>query len=428
MFPRHVPAPCFRALFPAPCFRPLAQTRPRGRNRNKKAAAALPVWTFPHPQAPLPPAGAAMSMSPKSISPKSMSPKIVTVGTGSTPTQDDPQLILRLGSYAAVGLFALALLAALQFAAEIMTPIISALVVGAILARISDRMVRWGMTPFFAIASVIGLALAAGMLMINALVEPLSALSAQAPVLAEAVNQLVAPLLRPLTGLRNALMHAQGAAAAPSAAGGEAEWLVSFIGRLTPALGQLLVFFASLGFFLSGRAALRRQFILAMPERASRLMAIRAIGAVEEALALYFGTTTLVYAAVGVLTALVAWAFGFANPLLWGVMTFASGYIPYLGPGLIALSLAAYGFLAHPHALLALAPAATYLAIHVSRETFVIPTLLGRRYEVNPFLIFLSIVFWSWMWGPVGAVLAAPLLLSVTTLIDLLTQPQGSLP
>ncbi len=43
------------------------------------------------------------------------------------------------------------------------------------------------------------------------------------------------------------------------------------------------------------------------------------------------------------------------------------------------------------------------------------PTLLGRRYEINPFLIFLAIVFWGWMWGPVGAILAVPLLVTAQT-------------
>lgn len=338
----------------------------------------------------------------------------------------DPELIVRLGCYAAIGLFLLALLAVLQNAAEIMAPIVSAIVVGALLARVSDRLTRLGMSPFVAGSCVIGLAFATGIILINALVDPFSALVAQAPTMADALTRIIAPVLRPLTDLRHALAPAQ-AGSAP-ALGGETDWLVSFLGRLTPALGQLMVFFASLAFFVSGRTALRRQLILAMPQRASRLTAIRAIAAVEDALALYFGTTTLIYAAVGAMTALVAWAGGLSNPLLWGAMTFVAGYIPYFGVALIALSLAASGFVTHPHSLLALAPAAAYLVVHVSSETFVIPTLLGRRHEINPFLIFVSIVFWSWMWGPVGAILASPLLLSAQTLLAQFSQPEGHLP
>jgi predicted PurR-regulated permease PerM len=235
-------------------------------------------------------------------------------------------------------------------------------------------------------------------------------------------------MLRPLTELRHSLAQSPGAAAAAQPMSGETEWLVSFLSRLTPALGQLMIFFASLAFFVSGRAALRRQLIMAMPERASRLSAIRAIAAVEESLSHYFGTTTLVYAAVAALTGLAAWAGGLPSPLLWIAMTLVASYIPYFGVVLIALSLAASGFLTHPHSLLALAPAAGYLVIHLSSETFIIPTLLGRRHEINPFVIFISVVFWSWMWGPVGAILASPLLLSVQTVVSLLSESDGHLP
>ena len=43
---------------------------------------------------------------------------------------------------------------------------------------------------------------------------------------------------------------------------------------------------------------------------------------------------------------------------------------------------------------------------------------MGRRFELNPFLIFISIVFWTWMWGTVGAVIASPLLLIVKIVVD----------
>jgi predicted PurR-regulated permease PerM len=284
------------------------------------------------------------------------------------------------------------------------------------------------MSPYLAGIFVIGATLATGVAIVNALVEPFSALVERAPDMVNALTQIISPILRPLTNIRHALASAPGAAAPAAAIGGETDWLVAFLGRLTPALGQLMIFFASLAFFVSGRSALRRQLIMSMPERASRLSAIRAIAAVEQALSHYFGATTLIYVAVAALTGLVAWVGGLPSPLLWMAMTFIASYIPYFGVAIIALALAASGFLAHPHSLMALPPAAGYLVLHLSSETFIIPTLLGRRHEINPFVIFISIVFWSWMWGPVGAILASPLLLSAQTVIGLLSEPEGYLP
>ena len=336
-------------------------------------------------------------------------------------------LLWRLACYSVIGLFALALLAALQIASDLVVPILSALVVGAVLARLIDRLVGFGLHPGVAGAAVVATAIALGVLLINALIEPFSAFIAQAPQMAQALLRMAEPVVGPLGDLKNLFVQ-PGGEGAPVSIGAATSWLASFLGRLTPALGELLVFFAALAFFVAGRSALRKKLVLAMPARESRLRALRAFGAVEDSLALYFGAATLVYAGVGAATALVAFAGGLSNPLLWGAMTFAAAYIPYFGVALISISLAASGLMAHPHSLFALAPALAYLAIHMLTELFVIPTLLGRRHEINPFLVFLSIVFWSWMWGPVGAILAAPLLLMAQSLIGVMAKEEAYLP
>ncbi len=42
---------------------------------------------------------------------------------------------------------------------------------------------------------------------------------------------------------------------------------------------------------------------------------------------------------------------------------------------------------------------------------FITPTIIGRRLEINNLAVILSLLFWSWMWGPMGAFLASPLLI-----------------
>ena len=55
------------------------------------------------------------------------------------------------------------------------------------------------------------------------------------------------------------------------------------------------------------------------------------------------------------------------------------------------------------------------MAVHLTCENAVVPAVLGRRFEINPFLVFVAIIFWTWMWGAIGAVLAVPLLLIART-------------
>jgi predicted PurR-regulated permease PerM len=332
--------------------------------------------------------------------------------------------LARLIQFSVIGLFAIAALAVLKLAAEVMVPIVAAILVGSILARWAERLSGLGAPSAAANTFVIICAVAVGLLLIAGLVEPFTRMLARAPDMAQAVSEMSAPLARRWENLKSALGASSGGAEFGDAMG----WITAFLGRLTPALQQMLVFFPCLAFFVAGRSKIRRQMVLAMPERASRLSTLRVIVSVERALSVYFATTVLVYSGVGAVTGVIAAGFGLSNPLLWAAMTFAAGYLPYIGVALITLALSIAGLLAFPHSLFALVPASLYFAVHIFSEMAIMPMLLGRRHEVNPFLIFLSIVFWSWMWGPVGAILAVPLLLTAQTLIEALSEPEKGLP
>lgn len=121
--------------------------------------------------------------------------------------------------------------------------------------------------------------------------------------------------------------------------------------------------------------------------------------------------------AVGIATGLATYAFGLSNPILWGVLAFVLNYILILGPlsGVAILFLA--GLLTFDTIWQALVPAASYLVIHVV-EGAVTPLLLARRFELNPVLVITSLVFWYWMWGIPGALLAVPLLASFKIICD----------
>ncbi|MFX8685067.1 hypothetical protein ABTM63_19995, partial [Acinetobacter baumannii] len=83
-------------------------------------------------------------------------------------------------------------------------------------------------------------------------------------------------------------------------------------------LGELLVFFISLAFFVVGRVAVRRDMIMAFQNRRARLSTLRVINAVEGSLELYFSTIAMIYLAVGVLTGIIASVTGLSGPIVWG--------------------------------------------------------------------------------------------------------------
>ena len=101
---------------------------------------------------------------------------------------------------------------------------------------------------------------------------------------------------------------------------------------------------------------------------------------------------------------------GLGDPLLWGAAAFLLNYVPILGPlfGIAIFVLA--GMLSFDSLWSALLPAALYLGIHLGEGETLTPMLLARRFTLNPVLVILSLVFWFWMWGVPGAILAVPML------------------
>lgn len=338
-----------------------------------------------------------------------------------TPTDDDDtdfeRNLARARDWAVIGLFGLFAFGVLKYMAELAVPMVAAVIFGSVLARIGDRFARLGIPPMVAALTLVALTGLIVFLVVDALLEPLSALVAQAPSILATLGKAVAPMLGPITSLKQSMMHLTGADAAPVVVANDTALFTEFLGGLTPAIGEFFVFFATLVFFVAGRVSLRRRMIMVWGDRAKRLAALRVVNAIEASLALYFGTTAMIYAGVGVAAALIAFAFGLANPVLWGALTFVASFIPYFGAALITLALAAGGLVTHNAIGWALLPAGAFLIVHLVSENAVIPSFLGHRLDVNPFVVFVAIVFWTWMWGPIGAVLAVPLLLVGDTLL-----------
>jgi predicted PurR-regulated permease PerM len=100
-------------------------------------------------------------------------------------------------------------------------------------------------------------------------------------------------------------------------------------------------------------------------------------------------------------------------------------YIPILGPVIGVTIFVFVGLLSIDALWLAFVPAGAYLCIHVIEGETVTPMLIARRFTINPVLVILAIVFWYWMWGVLGVILAMPML-AITKIICDRIQPLNS--
>ena len=175
----------------------------------------------------------------------------------------------------------------------------------------------------------------------------------------------------------------------------------------------ILLFF----FLVSGDLFLRR-FVEILPTLRNKKQAVEISREIERNISTYLATITLMNLLVGILTGAVVYACGMSDPVLWGTLIFALNYIPIVGPlcGMGLLMLA--GLLTFEPLWQAALPAGIYLIIHLLEGQFITPMLLARRFTLNPVLVILSIIFWYWMWGVSGALLAVPLLATVKIVCD----------
>jgi predicted PurR-regulated permease PerM len=104
------------------------------------------------------------------------------------------------------------------------------------------------------------------------------------------------------------------------------------------------------------------------------------------------------------------------SPLAWGLIAATLNYILYIGPAVFAVSALLGGVLAFDGAM-GILPAALYISMNACEGNFITPTLVGKNMQVNPLLIFLSLIFWLWLWGPLGGVVAIPILLYILAIV-----------
>jgi predicted PurR-regulated permease PerM len=113
---------------------------------------------------------------------------------------------------------------------------------------------------------------------------------------------------------------------------------------------------------------------------------------------------------VGLLTLLVMWVCGVANPLLWGLIAFVVNFVPILGPMVALVVFLMASVVSLGVTWWALLPVGLYFLIHVVEGELVTPMLMARRFTINPVAVILALLFWYWMWGVPGAILAVPML------------------
>jgi len=328
---------------------------------------------------------------------------------------------------AIVGLFLVAVGVVLHEARPILLPIMAAVLIATTFGPIIKFADQRGISPWVTATMVMIVLVAVAATVITLLSAPLIAWIDRAPDIAATIKQKLYVLDYPLAALhdlQNTLMPP--AANAVKVEPSQITLVAPVVAALTPALTQVAIFAAAFVFALVGQMEVRRQLAPLMTSRDAKLRFLRIANDIEQNLASYVLTVTCINVTLGAVVAAGAWAFGFDSPLTLGLLTMIFNYIPYIGPACIVAILFGIGLVSFPTLGYALLPPLAFVALTTIEGNIITPTILGHRLTLNPFVVFVSIVFWAWMWGPIGAFLAVPLSLIILVVFNHLLPPEDA--
>jgi predicted PurR-regulated permease PerM len=319
-----------------------------------------------------------------------------------------------------VGLFTLAVGYTLFVVQDLFVPVVTAWVMGAILRPVADWAERFGVPKGVAVIATATVALLILLAIIGLLSTPLAYWIGHTKELAQLIKGKLQLLNQPLAifdEIAHALSGVSGGPESASSVHYDTSTIISgIVSTLTPVITQFVLFFFAMIFWMLYANEIKGGLARLFSDNKARKVARKVLDDAENKVSQYFGTLVVVNLCLAAVAMGLASAVGLPNPLLWGVLAGTLNFIPYLGPAVMVATLFLIGLLTFPTLKGALVAPLIWIFVTTLEGQFITPTIIGHRHTLNPFLVFLAIAFWAWMWGPVGAFLAVPMVISVVVL------------
>lgn len=322
-----------------------------------------------------------------------------------------------------IGIFLILLIGVFYFAQDLLVPIALAFFIAVLLSPIVRFFERVGVVPgitatfiVITLISVIGLGA-------YSLSGPISGWIDNAPRIGQELQQK-------LSGLRSSFGFFAEVNEQVSDLGGKEDPDVQQVVMKQPSilnraatgmpaiitkLGLTLVL---LLFLLAAGDLFREKLVKVLPTLKDKKRAVHISRDIEREVSRYLLTIAVINVAFGSAIGMGMALIGMPNPVLWGVLAFLLNFIPYLGSligcGLVFV-VAVVSFPTIGYALLA---PLLYVAVTVLEGQFLTPLIVGRRLEMNAVAILISVAFWGWLWGIIGALMAVPILVMIKVFSD----------
>lgn len=189
------------------------------------------------------------------------------------------------------------------------------------------------------------------------------------------------------------------------------DWTGTFLVGIGEVMVLLYLLLASGDLFL-------HKLVHVMPTWREKKRAVEISHEIQKNISNYLFSVSLINIGLGMVVGGGLHFMGVPDAAMWGMLIAILNFVPYFGPAAGLILLATVGLLTFDTLWQGLLPAVWYLLLHMLETNLITPVLLGRRFTLNPVVVFVSLIFWTWLWGVPGALLSVPILVSVKVVCD----------
>jgi predicted PurR-regulated permease PerM len=338
-------------------------------------------------------------------------------GHEGTPVPDSrselPPVIRRteVVAIALVGLLIICIIAGLYLAKAFFLPITMAFIIGTMLSPAASFLERYRIPRAVAAVLIVAAGSAGATFMIGLIAAPAIEWSSKLPELGARLKEKMYVFDRPLALWQELQSLLGGPDTLTTLHLPKIDWVQPTLEFLSPTFAEFLLFAATLILFIASWRELRRALIMNFGDRTDRLRTLRILNEIEEHLGSYLLMVTTINIGVGVATGVICAVAGMPNPAGLGALAAILNFIPIIGPVATFAVLVVVGLVAFPTIGAGLLAPAMFAVMTFLEGHFLTPTIVGRRLALNALAVFLTLAFWTWLWGPMGAFLSSPLLI-----------------
>ena len=341
---------------------------------------------------------------------------------GTTPSGGGPVYVMPLYARISVlGIFIIMAVGSLFFAANVFIPVTLAIVLSLTLKPVVRFLEKLYVPPALS-AVVLALSIVGGVVLAGSIVVgPLTDLIDRAPTIRAELGAKLQEFRAPMEAVVEAgremerVTGGTGKGVQTVTVEGPSIW-ANAADTIIPVLTSVVIVFVLVIFLLASGDMFTEKLVRSIERFRDKKRAVRTLYDIQREVSRYLLTITVINAALGVAVGAGLHFLGMPDAHVWGVIAAVANFIPYIGSliGMIMSGLVALVTFDTVGAAL-LVPAWYFFCTFLEGQ-FLTPLIVGRRLQINAVVIFVSVAFWAWLWGLVGALLAVPILVIVKTL------------